>query len=119
MSENDIERLQEVLRDFAKERDWEQFHSPKNLIMALMGEVGELSEIFQWLTDSEASHLEGKVKNRAREEIADVLLYLLRLSDVLDIDLIEAAHDKLEVNRQKYPVAVFKGSSAKYNEIKD
>lgn len=119
MSKNDIERLQEKLYVFSKERDWEQFHSPKNLVMALTGEVGELNEIFQWLTDSEAIHLEDKIKNRARDEIADVLLYLLRLSDVLNIDLLEAAHNKLEVNRQKYPVATFKGSRTKYNEVKD
>jgi dCTP diphosphatase len=117
MNEKNIESISTKLKCFAKERDWDQFHTPKNLVLALNGEVGELSEIFQWLTEEEALNLTGKAQESAEEEVADVFLYLLRLSDVLGIDLIEAANKKIDINAQKYPIEKSKGSRKKYNEL--
>ena len=111
----DVKNLQRVLRDFATERDWEQFHSPKNLAMALSGEVGELTEIFQWMTEAESRVATHKPEQAQAisEELADVLLYLVRLSDVLGIDLDQAAKSKLAINARKYPADQSKGSSKK------
>ena len=113
----DIDKIKKKLKKFAQERDWEQFHSPKNLAMALSGEVGELSEIFQWLSDKESKreNISEIDLKRAREEIADILLYIIRLSDKLDIDLEEAIIDKLKINSEKYPVELSKGNATKYN----
>src|SRR5215470_1383971 len=101
-----IADLQRQLRDFAAERDWEPFHSPKNLVMALTGEVGELTEIFQWLTPDESAGLMVNAAKavRVREEMADVFAYLLRLSDVLGVDSEAALADKIVKNALKYPV---------------
>jgi dCTP diphosphatase len=99
-----IAELTEALRHFAAERDWEQYHSPKNLAMALSVEVAELTEQFQWLTQKESRVLSGAGKEAVREELADVLIYLVRLADRLDIDLLAAAEDKLAKNAEKYPV---------------
>jgi len=113
-----MEELKNKLREFAKERNWDQFHSPKNLVMALNGEVGELTEIFQWL-DSEKSKLKNlsdKDKVRCKEEIADVFLYLIRIADKLDIDLIKEAHNKIEINSKKYPVDLSMDNAIKYNQ---
>ncbi len=115
----DISELQERLRAFAEERDWEQFHSPKNLASALSVEAAELLEHFQWL-DSEASqNLSVEKKQEVAEEMADVLNYLLRLSDVLQIDLEEAIENKMELNGAKYPADKVRGSSKKYTEYQD
>ena len=105
------------LRNFAEERDWDQFHNPKNLTMALGGEVGELMEIFQWKsTDNSLKEmLSEKDLEYCKEEMADVFLYLLRLSDKLDIDLVEVAKAKLDKNHEKYPVSLSKGNSTKYS----
>jgi NTP pyrophosphatase (non-canonical NTP hydrolase) len=104
MNHNPLEELQFGLRDFARERDWEQFHTPKNLAMALVGEVGELLEIFQWLTPEQAAAvMKSPRADDVADELADVVIYLLRLADVLDIDLLEAAHAKLERNRGRFP----------------
>lgn len=105
------------LRNFAEERDWDQFHNPKNLTMALGGEVGELMEIFQWKStdDSLKEMLSEKDLEYCKEEMADVFLYLLRLSDKLDIDLVEVAEAKLDKNNEKYPVSLSKGNSTKYS----
>ena len=113
----DVGRLAEALRDFADERDWTQFHSPKNLVMALTGEVGELSEIFQWMTEdaSRSASADPKVARAVREEIADVLLYLVRLAAVLGVDLDAAAREKLALNAEKYPVDRSRGNSKKYS----
>ena len=113
----DIDKIKDKLKKFSEERDWEQFHSPKNLTMALSGEVGELSEIFQWLSDEESkrANISEIDLKRAREEIADILLYIIRLSDKLDIDLEEAIIDKLKINSAKYPVELSKGNATKYN----
>ncbi len=115
------EALAAALADFANEREWSQFHSPKNLVMALTGEVGELSEIFQWMTEAQ-SHAAGRDPQTAqhvREELADVLLYLVRLADVLNVDLNAAAIEKLAINAAKYPASKVRGSSEKYNAKKE
>lgn len=109
----------QTLREFAEARDWAQFHSPKNLVMALSGEVGELNEIFQWMTEADsfkAASSEATAK-AVRDEIADVALYLIRLSDVLGIDLNEAVSSKLATNAAKYPVDLSRGVSTKYNKL--
>ena len=113
----DINKIKSDLRKFAEERDWEQFHSPKNLAMALSGEVGELSEIFQWLTEdqSDKENISDEDLAKVREEVADILLYIIRLSDKLDIDLEQALFDKLKINKEKYPVKLSKGNATKYN----
>jgi dCTP diphosphatase len=108
-----LSQLQQQLREFARERDWEQFHSPKNLSMALTVEAGELQEIFQWLTGDQSRHLSSEQLDMAAEEMADVLLYLCRLADVLDIDLLAAASAKLVKNAQKYPADEVRGSAQK------
>ena len=111
----DIEGLAAALEQFAEERNWQQFHSPKNLVMALSGEVGELSDIFQWMTqdESKAAARDPQTAHNVREELADVLLYLVRLASVLGVDLNQAAADKLTANARKYPVALVYGSSRK------
>lgn len=114
---NELKQLQLKLRAFAKERDWEQFHSPKNLVMALSGEVGELTEKFQWLTEEQSKHLTSEQIEEIKEEMADVFMYLIKIADKLNIDLIEASKDKLLLNEQKYPVDKCYGQSTKYNKL--
>lgn len=113
---HDLILLRDKLRAFAAERDWEQFHTPKNLSMALMVEAAELLEHFQWLTASESDNLSSASKSEVAEELADVLLYLVRLSDTLKIDLLDAALRKLDKNAQKYPAEKVRGSSKKYSD---
>ncbi len=108
-----------LIRKFNKERDWEQFHSPKNLAMALSVEVGEIIEQLQWLTQEQSRNLEPEKLNKIREEIADVMIFLINLADKLGIDPLEAAEEKLVKNADKYPVEKAKGSAAKYTEFKD
>jgi dCTP diphosphatase len=110
-------RLRNRLRAFAAVRDWNQFHSPKNLAIALSVEVGELLEHFQWLSDQESLALPDDKLGRIKEEMADVLLYLIRLADVLNVDLIKSAGAKIEANAQKYPVDKSRGSAKKYTEL--
>ena len=114
-----VSALQDELAKFANERDWEQFHSPKNLAMALTVEAGELMEIFQWLTPQESNGIANipELQNRVKEEIADVLLYLLKLAGKLDIDLESACRAKIEINKKKYPVELAKGNAKKYSEF--
>lgn len=114
---SDLDDLRQRLRDFADARDWNQFHAPKNLAMALCVEAGELLEVFQWLTEAESRALPAPAHAAVREEAADVLLYLLRLCDVLDIDLAAAARAKLAANAVKYPVDKARGSRRKYTEL--
>jgi dCTP diphosphatase len=109
--------LRQRLRDFAKDRDWDQYHSPKNLAAALCVEAAELLEHFQWVTEESSRSLSPAQLERVREEIADVFLYLIRLADKPDVDLLEAAASKIEVNAQKYPVEKAKGTSRKYSEL--
>src|SRR5690349_19125729 len=104
MKPSEFDELKLKLRKFAAERDWDQFHSPKNLAMALTAEAGELLEIFQWLSEEQSQKLSSGDLKKTEEELADVLLYLIRLSDQLKIDLVSAANEKLAVNARKYPV---------------
>ena len=117
----DVEAIQEHLRVFVREREWEQFHDPKNLAMSLAIEAGELMEVFQWIPtgDSAAIMADPKKATAVREELADVMAYLLRLADVLSVDLHEAVWAKLSKNAANYPVHLSRGSSRKYNELKE
>ena len=112
----DIEALKLQLREFAVARDWEQFHSVRNLILALVGEVGELAAEFQWISDDDiAKALQDSDKRESvGSEIADVFIYLLRLSDITGIDLVEEIKKKLVINEERYPADKAKGSAAKY-----
>ncbi len=102
----DIAALQHVLKTFAADRNWERFHSPKNLAMALTGEVGELVELFQWLNEEESRRVmeDADTAMKVRHEVADVLLYLVQIINVLEIDIDQAVKEKLQRNAQKYPV---------------
>jgi NTP pyrophosphatase (non-canonical NTP hydrolase) len=115
----DVVKVQQQLRDFAKERDWEQFHTPKNLASALAVEAAELLENFQWLTDEQACSVKDDAERmlRIEEEVADVTLYLLRLADVLSLDLQGAVDRKLRINADKYPADKARGNAKKYNEL--
>ena len=115
-SERSIADLQTRTRQFADERDWEQFHSPKNLAMAICGEAGELAEVFQWLTE-EQSYLQGDALQHAGEEMGDILIYLVRLADRLGLDLEDCAYRKLAQNAEKYPVDKAKGNARKHTEF--
>lgn len=114
-----IVSLTRILRVFAEERQWEQFHTPKNLIMALTGEVGELSELFQWLTPEEAARLmqDPMAAERVRDELADVTSYVLRLADILGVDLVSAVWAKVGKNALKYPVDKARGNAVKYTDL--
>jgi len=112
-----LTRLRDRLRDFASARDWIQFHSPKNLAIALSVEAAELLEHFQWVSDNDSLNMPEEKLSKIDEEIADVFLYLIRLVDMLKIDLIKAADRKIEVNSQKYPVKKSRGSAKKYTEL--
>jgi NTP pyrophosphatase (non-canonical NTP hydrolase) len=113
----DLESLRDQMREFARARDWDQFHSPKNLAMALSVEASELLEHFQWLTEEQSRGLDAKEQAAVRAEIADVLLYLIRLADQLGIDPVAAAQRKLVENAQKYPVDKARGNPKKYTEL--
>lgn len=112
-----LEDLRLALRRFAAERDWDQFHSPKNLAMALSVEAAELLEHFQWVSDAESSVLNPETRANVSEELADVLLYLVRLADKLNVNLAVAASEKLKVNADKYPADKARGSSKKYSDL--
>ncbi|MFF4775508.1 nucleotide pyrophosphohydrolase [Microtetraspora fusca] len=110
---NELERLAVRLREFARARDWEQFHTPKNLAMALAGEVGELVAEFQWLTPAESADLDPRTLARVRSELGDVATYLVRLADVVGVDLVEAAHAKLDESDRRYDPDLYRGSARK------
>jgi dCTP diphosphatase len=114
-----LDDLQAALATFAYERDWEQFHTPKNLVMALAGEVGELLALFQWLTPEQSVAImdDPASAEAVRNEVADVASYLLRFTDVLRIDLARAVTDKLAVNEHRYPVELARGSAEKYDKL--
>jgi|ERR1700722_10076308 len=114
---NAIIRLRQTLRLFAADRDWDQFHSPKNLAIALSVEAGELLEHFQWLTAEQSEKLSESDLAKVRLEMADVFLYLVSLSDKLGVDLATAAFEKIELNAKKYPMERAKGSAKKYTEL--
>ncbi len=112
----DLDEIKNKLRQFALARDWDQFHSPKNLSMALAVEASELLERFQWLSEEQSKNLTVEQRKGVEEEMADVFLYLLRLADKLNINLLSAADDKISMNELKYPAEKVKGSSKKYTE---
>jgi dCTP diphosphatase len=111
-----VNDLRDAIRVFIEERDWEQFHSPKNLAMALSVEVAEIVEHFQWLTEEKSQNLPPEKLAEIREEIGDVMIYLTELADKLGIDPVEAAKAKVAINGQKYPADLVKGKASKYTE---
>lgn len=111
---NDLLHLRDALRAFAQARDWDRYHSPRNLAMALSVEAGELLEQFQWLTDDESADLSPQRREAVVDEIADVLIYLVRLADRLDVDLLDAAAAKIARNEVRYPVERARGNALKY-----
>jgi NTP pyrophosphatase (non-canonical NTP hydrolase) len=113
-SDDRLDVLRERLRAFVRERDWEQFHAPKNLVMAMIVEAAELVEHFQWATEQESRELTAEKRAEVEQEIADTFIYLLRLADVLGVDLIDAAHRKMDRNAQKYPAEKARGRNDKY-----
>lgn len=114
----DLKTIKEKLRKFSKERDWDQYHSPKNLAMAMSVEVSELLEIFQWSNDGGMEKIEDKeTKKQIEEEIADIFNYLVKFVDLMDLDLEELSLEKIKKNDMKYPVNKFKGKSDKYNKL--
>ena len=115
-----IKKIQKQLSDFADERDWNQFHNPKNLSMALSVEASELVEIFQWLTPEQAEEIMSTNESEhVKEEIADVMIYLIRLADKLNVDLEDAVADKIIKNGEKYPIDTSKGSTTKRTTLKE
>lgn len=117
----DITEFHQIQRKFVRERDWEKFHTPKNLVMALAGEAGELLEIFQWLSAEESETIvkDPKKMKALRHELSDILYYLLRLSDKLGVDLEKALLEKMKENKKRYPVKLAKGTAKKYTELLD
>ncbi len=116
----DIEEVKKRVSEFARKRDWDQFHSPKNLAMGLAVEAAELMEIFQWLTEEQSKTITGNEEEmaRVREEVADVFIYLVRLAEKLGIDIEKEVQRKMELNEKKYPVELSKGNATKYNRRK-
>lgn len=113
---NDLQELRDIVRAFAAERDWDKFHTPKNLAVSLCVEAAELLEPFQWLETGNQDELTTKQLMNIRHEMADVLIYLLRLADKFDVELASAVREKLDLNALKYPVERVKGDARKYNE---
>ena len=111
-----MEDLRSAIGAFIRERDWEQFHSPKNLAMALSVEASEIVEHFQWLTEEQSRNLPADKLAEVREEIGDVMIYLAELADKLGVDPVEAAKAKLRINEEKYPATLVRGKATKYTE---
>lgn len=116
---SELTALRDLIRQFVAERDWDQFHTPKNLATALCVEAAELLEPFQWLGTGGASELDAAKLDQVRHEMADILVYLIRLADKLDVDLVKAVTEKMALNRAKYPADKVRGSARKYNEYRD
>jgi NTP pyrophosphatase (non-canonical NTP hydrolase) len=116
MSEDSLEQLRKELAAFAAERDWDQFHSPKNLSMALIAEAAELVEHFQWLTEEQSRNLAHDKHAMVAEELADILIFLVRAADKLNVDLIEAARNKIAKNHQRYPADKVRGDARRADE---
>lgn len=114
-----IEKIKERIQKFSDDREWNSFHSPKNLVMALNGEVGELNEIFQWLDLEESKNLPADVKDHTKEEIADIAIYLISICMKLDIDLEDAILKKMDINDIKHPIESSKGSAKKYSKSRE
>ena len=117
-ADSDLARLRDLVRVFVDERDWDQFHTPKNLASALSVEAAELLEHFQWLQKGRADELGAAKLKEVRHEMADVLVYLVRLADKLDVDLFQAVEEKMVLNRAKYPAELVRGDMRKYDEYK-
>ena len=117
MSTDALRELRDRLRVFTAERDWEYFHTPKNLPMALSGEAAEVIEHFQWLTPEQSAALDDRTREEVALELADVMLYLVRLADVLDVDLADASRRKLAINAERYPVEKAKGRADKHHRL--
>ena len=115
----DIEKIKQRIQKFSDDRNWDEFHNPKNLVMALNGEVGELNEIFQWLNFEESMNLPDDVLAHTKEEVADIAIYLLRICMKLDINLEEAILNKMTKNEKKYPVETSRGGSKKYSKSRE
>ena len=113
-----LQQLRDRLQTFVQERDWEQFHSPKNLAMAMIVEAAELVEHFQWMTEQQSMEIDDEKRQQVAHEIADTFVYLLRMADVLGIDLIAAANAKIDLNGEKYPVEKARGRNDKYTAYK-
>ena len=113
----ELDDIKQRLRDFSTERDWDQFHSPKNFSMALIVECAELVEHFQWLTDEQSKRLAEDTLDEVSLEMADIMIYLIRLADKLDVDLIKSVNRKIELNAIKYPIEKSKGIATKYNKL--
>mgnify|MGYP001788634299 FL=1 len=111
-----LQDLRIRINSFVSERDWAQFHTPKNLAMAMIVEAAELVEQFQWDTPADSQHLSTEKREAVAHELADTFVYLLRIAEVLEIDLIRAANEKIDLNAKKYPVDKAKGSNAKYTK---
>ncbi len=116
MAQCDLSTLQKELLEFARLRDWQQFHAPKNLVMALSVEASELLEHFQWLSEAQSRTLTTDKKHAVSLEMADIFIYLIRLATELDVDILAAVEEKIKINNAKYPVEKVRGSSKKYNE---
>ncbi len=119
MPEDSLDKLTQKLADFARCRDWEQFHSPKNLSMALIAEAAELVEHFQWLTEEQSLELSEQKHHEVSMELADILIYLIRTADRLDIDLIKAAYQKIALNESRYPQERVRGQARRASEYID
>jgi dCTP diphosphatase len=115
MSDN-LNHLRQRVNSFVEARDWAQFHSPKNLAMAMIVEAGEVVEHFQWMTEVESRQLDAATREQVGHELADTFVYLLRIAEVCGIDLIEATNQKIDINAKKYPIEKAKGSNAKYTK---
>jgi dCTP diphosphatase len=111
-----LNELRARVNTFVEERDWAQFHSPKNLAMAMIVEAGEVVEHFQWMTEQESKNLNAETREQVGQELSDTFVYLLRIAEVCGVDLIEAANKKIDLNAKKYPVEKCKGSNAKYTD---
>lgn len=116
MTDKTLDDLVRRLHEFARERDWEQFHSPKNLAMALSVEAAELLEHFQWLTEEQSEQLPEDKRREVAFEMADIFIYLMRLCERLDVDLLSVVEEKIRLNDEKYPADKVRGSSRKYTE---
>ena len=118
-SRSDLTELRDLVREFVSERDWDKFHTPKNLATALSVEASELLEPFQWLVSGDKHEIDEEKLNAIRHEMADVLVYLVRLADKMEVDLFQAVLEKMALNRAKYPADQVRGDSRKYSEYKD
>lgn len=118
-SPDSINQLRARVNQFVEERDWAQFHSPKNLAMAMVVEAGEVVEHFQWMTEEQSRTLDTETRESVGEELSDTFVYLLRIAEVCGIDLLEAANKKIDLNAKKYPIEKVKGSNAKYTKYEE